>query len=58
MAEISVIVPVYNTSKYLEACLASLSAQTWKDFEIIAVNDGSSDASLEILTEYAKKSLV
>ena len=55
MAEISVIVPVYNTSKYLEACLASLSAQTWKDFEIIAVNDGSSDASLEILTEYAKK---
>lgn len=55
MAEISVIVPVYNTSKYLKACLSSLSAQTWKDFEIIAVNDGSGDHSLEILNEYAKK---
>lgn len=54
MAEISIIVPVYNTSKYVSACLDSLLAQTWQDFELIAVNDGSSDRSLTILNEYAR----
>ena len=50
--KISVIVPVYNTSKYLEDCLNSLVNQTFKDMEIICVNDGSTDNSLEILNKY------
>lgn len=52
---ISIIVPVYNTSKYLEKCIDSLINQTYKNIEIIAVNDGSKDNSLEILNELAKK---
>ena len=55
MAEISVIVPVYNVQKYLRKCLNSLVKQTFKDIEIIAVNDGSKDDSEEILKEYAEK---
>ena len=55
MAEISVIVPVYNVQKYLRKCLNSLVKQTFKDIEIIAVNDGSTDDSEEILKEYAEK---
>lgn len=51
---ISIIIPVYNASKYLEACLDSCLAQTFVDFEIIAVNDGSSDNSAEILKRYEK----
>ena len=55
MAEISVIVPVYNVQRYLRKCLNSLVKQTYKDIEIIAVNDGSKDDSEEILKEYAEK---
>ncbi len=51
----SIIVPVYNVSKYLRKCLDSLVDQTLKDIEIIAVNDGSTDDSLSILKEYEKK---
>ena len=51
---LSVIVPVYNVSEYLEACLDSLLAQTWQDFELICVDDGSTDDSLEILYRYQK----
>ncbi len=40
---VSVIVPVYNTAKYLRQCLQSLREQTLKDIEIICVNDGSTD---------------
>jgi len=50
--KISVIVPVYNTSKFLEQCLNSLINQTFQDMEIICVNDGSTDNSLEILNKY------
>mgnify|MGYP002856090484 CR=1 FL=1 len=50
--EISVIVPVYNVEKYLEECLESLINQTFKDMEIICVNDGSTDSSGEILKKY------
>ena len=57
MAEISVIVPVYNVQKYLRKCLNSLVNQTFKDMEIIAVNDGSKDDSEVILKEYADKYL-
>ncbi len=52
--EISVIVPVYNVSKYLEKCLESIRNQTFKDFEVICINDGSTDNSLEILNKYAE----
>ncbi len=53
--EISVIIPVYNSEKYLRQCLDSIVNQTFKDLEIICVNDGSTDSSLQILQEYASK---
>lgn len=53
MARISVIIPVYNSEEYLDKCLGSVLGQTFEDFEIIAVNDGSTDSSLEILSDYA-----
>ncbi len=52
--KISVIVPIYNGEKYLRKCLDSIVAQTLKDIQIICVNDGSTDSSLQILSEYAK----
>ncbi|MBR5314219.1 MAG: glycosyltransferase [Clostridia bacterium] len=55
MIDISVIIPVYNGEKYLNACLDSLLNQTKKEIEIIAVNDGSTDSSLDILYSYADK---
>lgn len=53
MAEVSIIVPVYNVEKYLSFCLDSLVNQTFKDIEIICVNDGSTDNSTEVLEHYA-----
>ena len=50
--KISVIVPVYNTGRYLRKCLNSLIYQTYHNLEIICVNDGSTDDSLDILNEY------
>lgn len=55
MVKISIIIPVYNVEKYLRQCLDSLIGQTLKDIEIICVNDGSKDNSLEILREYKNK---
>jgi len=55
MPKISVIIPVYNTEKYLRECLDSVLNQIFQDFEIICINDGSTDNSLQILNEYAKK---
>ncbi|WP_392552404.1 glycosyltransferase [Orbus wheelerorum] len=54
MAILSVIVPVYNTEKFLERCLDSIVNQSLADIEIICVNDGSTDNSLVILEEYSK----
>ena len=51
---VSVIIPVYNAEKYLQECLESVCSQTLQDIEIICVNDGSTDKSAEILTEYAE----
>ena len=55
MPKVSVIIPVYNVEKYLRECLDSVINQTLKDIEIICVNDGSTDNSLQILEEYAQK---
>lgn len=52
---ISVIVPVYNTEKYLRKCLDSICGQTYRSLEILCVNDGSTDSSAAILKEYAAK---
>lgn len=53
--KVSIIIPVYNTEQYLRQCLDSVVSQTLKDIEIIIVNDGSTDNSLNILQEYQKK---
>lgn len=53
--KVSVIIPVYNAEKFLEKCLNSVINQTLDDIEIIAVDDGSSDGSLEILNRYKEK---
>jgi len=53
--KVSVIVPVYNVEKYLEKCLESLINQTLNEIEIIVVNDGSTDNSLNIIEKYAQK---
>ena len=55
LVEVSIIVPVYNVEKYVEECLDSLCNQTFEDIEIICINDGSTDGSLEILERYADK---
>ena len=55
MAEISVIVPIYNVEKYLRQCLDSIVNQTFKDIEIILVDDGSPDKCPQICDEYAQK---
>lgn len=55
MPKVSVIVPVYNVEKYLEECLDSVLNQTFRDYEVICVNDGSTDSSAEILNDYATK---
>lgn len=53
--KVSVIIPVYNVEDYLEECLDSVLNQTLRDIEVICIDDGSSDNSLEILKEYAQK---
>ncbi len=53
--KISVIVPVYNAEKYLHRCVDSILAQTFKDFELLLIDDGSKDRSGEICDEYAQK---
>lgn len=55
MPKVSVIVPVYNTEKYLEKCLMSLAKQSLQDIEIIVVNDGSTDGSQNIIESFIKK---
>lgn len=50
----SVIIPVYNTEKYIDECLQSVLSQTQKEYEIIAVDDGSVDNSLELLRQYER----
>ena len=51
--KVSILVPVYNVERFLPQCLDSLVAQTLEDIQIICINDGSTDGSLEILERYA-----
>lgn len=51
---ISIIIPVYNCEKYLEACVAALRAQTYSDWELIFSDDGSTDGSFELMKKFAK----
>lgn len=53
MAKISIIVPIYNVEAYLQKCLSSILDQTYRQFELILVNDGSTDASGEICDYFA-----
>ena len=53
--KISIVLPVYNQERFLRDALESVGAQTYSDIEIIVVNDGSTDSSLRIATEYAKR---
>ena len=55
MPEISIIVPVYNVEEYLPKCLDTILNQSFRDFEVILVNDGSKDNSGFICEKYAKK---
>lgn len=52
MPKVSVIVPVYNVQRYLRGCLDSILAQTMRDLEVVCVNDGSTDASRDIIEDY------
>lgn len=52
---VTIIVPIYNTEDYLERCIRSIVSQTYKDLEIILVDDGSSDSSLSICKEFVSK---
>ena len=52
MIELSVIVPVYNSEKYLKECIESILNQTFKDLELILVNDGSKDSRPQICDFY------
>lgn len=52
---VSIIVPVYNVEQYLKECIESILAQAWKNFEVILVDDGSTDSSGKICDEYSQK---
>ena len=53
--KVSVIIPIYNTAQYLEKCISSILKQTYTNFELIIINDGSPDHSEEIVNEFLKK---
>ena len=52
---ISVIIPIYNSEKYLSKCISSVLEQTYKDLELILVDDGSTDNSLNICNDFAER---
>ncbi|MFC4590513.1 glycosyltransferase [Sphaerisporangium corydalis] len=55
MTELSVVVPIYNVEPYLAACLDSLASQTWRDIEVVMVDDGSPDGSAAIAERFAAR---
>ena len=54
-SKVSIVVPIYNKELYLQECLESIINQTFNDIEIICIDDGSTDNSLKMIKEYAKK---
>ena len=52
---LSIVVPVFNAGKYLKQCIDSIREQTFTDFELLLVDDGSEDESVDICKEYLKK---
>ena len=55
MPKFSIIIPVYNVEKYLKKCLESVYNQTYKNYEVIVVNDGTKDNSMDIVKNYPAK---
>lgn len=55
MNKFSIVIPCYNAEKYIERCLESIMKQTYKNFEVIIINDGSTDRSLDIIEKYKEK---
>ena len=55
MDKVSIVVPIYNTEKYLDECIESIVNQTYKNLEIILIDDGSKDKSPQMCDEWAKK---
>ncbi|MBQ8618711.1 MAG: glycosyltransferase family 2 protein, partial [Clostridia bacterium] len=53
--KVSIIIPCYNSEKYLAACMDSVLAQTFEDFEAILIDDGSKDNTLKVAQSYAQK---
>ncbi|ENQ1164203.1 glycosyltransferase family 2 protein, partial [Campylobacter upsaliensis] len=53
--KVGIVIPIYNVELYLRECLESVINQTYKNFTALLINDGSSDNSLEIAKEYARK---
>ena len=53
--KVSIIIPVYNAENYISRCLNSIIDQTYKNWEIIALDDGSTDSSWQILSKYKEK---
>ena len=54
MYKVSIVVPVYNVEGYLRECLNSVLTQEFEEYEVLCVEDGSTDSSLDILKEYEK----
>ena len=52
---ISIIIPVYNVEKFVRQCLDSILSQSYKNYEVILIDDKSKDSSLDIIREYEKK---
>ena len=55
MKKVSIIIPAYNAEKTIKKCFDSIAAQTYSNFEVIVVDDGSKDSTFAIAQEYAKK---
>lgn len=55
MSKVSIVIPIYNAAEYLPMCLSSIANQTYKDWEVVAVNDGSTDGSESILQAFARQ---